>query len=169
MNSTDSLIQTLAAEAASWFETARRATGDTETGPRDDGERFVRTKDGAPEWVGGLVYAAHGGDFLPDDHRYAMIRSALDWIAENGYDEDDGAQHEFADAEVSVYTGERYAWLASNLNRQGYINQAVSDLGVEPTANVAEMIGWGWYMEAREVFESVAGSLEAEAEKREEV
>lgn len=96
-----------------------------------------------------------------------MIRSALDWIAENGFVEDDGAQHEFADAEVSVYTGERYAWLASNLNRQGYINQAVSDLGVEPTADVAEMIGWGWYMEAREVFDSVVESLKAAATVRE--
>lgn len=167
MNETTTTLETIAREAYDWLETARRATGDTETGPREDGEEYVRIRDGAPDWVTDLVYTAHGSDFLPDDWKYAAIRSAVGSIAD-GYDEDEGP-HEWADSEVDIYTGARYAWIASNLNRQSYIDDAITELGMEPTGDVAEMIGWGQYMEAREIFESVVSSLTAEIEAREGV
>lgn len=153
-------VQQTAQEAAQWFETARRATGYTETGPREDGERYVRTKNGAPEWVRDLVYEAHGGDFLPDDWRYATIRAALEWIAEGN---DDTYPGPFADDMVDVYTGERFAWLASNLSRAGYVDEAVSDYGEGrwPEGGIVEAVGLGQYAEASEIFDLVMQQLEA--------
>lgn len=156
-------IQTLAGEACGWFETAYR--GDT----GKDEDRYTRTKDDAPEWVRELVQSAHG-DMFPDDWRYDAIRSALGSIHDDGdsYSDPSDHEHEWADGYVDVYTSARYAWLASNLTRQGYIDDAVSDLGIEPTSDVAQMIGYGQYVEAREVFASVVAQLEARLEAVEE-
>ena len=156
-------VQALAGEAYSWFETARRATGDTETGPREEGERYTRCKDGAPEWVTELVHDAHG-DFLPDDWRYDAICSALEFISETD-DPEDGAS-EWADSNVDVYTGARLAWLASNLNRAGYCVDAAGEYGSSATDIVA-MIGQGQYAESREVFYAVLSALEERAEATE--
>lgn len=148
-------IETVAGEAYGWFERAERP----------DGETFTRLKDGAPDWLSDLVYEAHNaGDMLPDDWRYACIRAVIGAVHDDG--EDDA--HEFADSYVDAYTAARFAWLASDLRRQGYIDDAISELGMEPTGDVAAMIGWGQYMEAREVFESVVESLEAEVSRRED-
>lgn len=153
----DTTIYALAGEAYDWFEVARRATGDTEGGPREDGEEFIRVKDGAPGWITQMVYSAHG-DFLPDDWRYACIRSALAWIHDNE-PEDVADAHEFADAEVDVYTGARLAWLASNLQRQFYCDEAQSEFGIDPDAGVVDRIGLGQYAEASEVYAAVVAAL----------
>lgn len=155
MSTTEITMESLAQEAHGWFEIARRATGDTATGPREDGDPYTRVRDGAPEWVTELAHDAHG-DMFPDDWKYDCIRSALASISD-GFDEDDGP-HEFADSEVDVYTSARLAWLASNLSRSGYIEEAVSE-GLTESQDPAELAGIGQYMEAREVFELVARSL----------
>lgn len=151
-------LEEAAREAYSWLEVATR--GDT----GKDEDRYVRTKEGRPDWVLELVREAHGDDMLPDDWRYACIQSALGWIVDNGYDEDDGA-HAFADAEVDVYTGRRFAWLASNLTRQGYVDQATEEFGA--SEDIAQAVGMGQYMEATEVFASVITSLEQHIEEEE--
>src|SRR6266516_1712460 len=116
-------LESLAREAAGWFETAERP----------DGESFTRTKDGTPEWVTDLVREAHGDDFLPDDWRYATISDALNFLADDGDPDDAG---EFADQAVDVYTGARFAWLASNLNRAGYVDEAVAEFGYDPESGI---------------------------------
>ncbi len=151
---TEQTVQTLAAEAGGWFETAYRG----DTGEEED--RYIRTKDGCPEWVTDLVREAHG-EMFPDDWKYNCIDNALEAISQANDPEDE--QSSFADSQVDVYTHARYTWLASNLTRQGYIDDAVSDLGMEPTNDVAEMIGWGQYMEASEIYGLVLRSLEAQA------
>lgn len=161
-------IQELAGEAARWFETARRATGDTDTGPREDGELYVRTKEGAPEWVRELVWHAHG-DMLPDDYRYRWTSDALDAIAEwmAGWEEDPSdSDADFDDGAVDVYTAGRLAWLGSNLNRTSYVDEARDELG--PFPGVVEEIGAGMYLEAREVFALVVDALRSELERRDE-
>jgi hypothetical protein len=146
---------TLASEAASWLETAKREGED---------DYYVRIKDGAPEWVREMAYAAHGG-MLPDDWRYACISAAVDAIDEAGEDGDlDDRGAEFADGQVDVYTGERFAWLASNLTRQGYVDDAVSEGLASPELDIADRIGLGQYMEATEVFSAVRSFLEDRAE-----
>ncbi|HUM44856.1 MAG TPA: hypothetical protein PKI14_18070, partial [Fervidobacterium sp.] len=70
-------VNELAREALEWFE----------TGTRDSGEKFVKTKDGRPEWLTDLIFTAHG-DMMPDDHRYKFIEEALDLIANQDVDLD---------------------------------------------------------------------------------
>jgi hypothetical protein len=130
-------VDELAREAAGWFA----------TGERDDGSRYVYLKDEAPSWIGDLVYEAHGGLFLPDDWRYECIQDALYAIADGG-DED---EHEFADR-VDVYTGDLLAWVASNLNRPGYCDEAQSEGIAEEGIDVIRLITLGQYMERREVY-----------------
>jgi hypothetical protein len=149
-------VQSLAAEAYACFEQARRATGDTATGPREDGERYWRTKDGTPDWVRDLVHAAHGG-MLPDDWRYATIAHALESLA-RGTDPDDSG--EFADGYVDVYNHDRLTWLASYGYRQGYVDDACAQFGTLADASIMDRIGLGQYLEASEVFSSVVSSLE---------
>ena len=146
-------VQTLAREAAGWFESAYR--GDT----GEDQDRYTRCRDGAPEWVGELVRAAHG-DMFPDDWRYDAIASALEFVAEVD-DPDDGCG-EFADQTVDVYNGDRIAWLGSHGARQGYCDEAAAEFGAEDTASdIISMIGWGQYAEASEVYGLVLQALEA--------
>jgi hypothetical protein len=139
-------IHERAGEAYDWFETAKRPTSD---------ESFTRLRNGAPQWV-------QHGDLLPDDWRYEAIRAALGAIHDlgEGTDLDDFAS-EWADQQADAYTAARFQWLASNLERQAYCDDAVSEGLVAPEAGIAERVGIGQFMEAREVFESVRQSLAA--------
>jgi len=144
-------FQKVAGEAYDWFETAYR--GD------DPDEPFVRTKDGAPEWVKDLAREAHG-EMFPDDWRYDAIQNACGAIhdaSEGSYTGDVGS--EFADSAVDVYNAARFNWLASNIQRQFYVDDAVSDFGHDPERGVTDAIGLGQYQEATEIFYSVATSL----------
>jgi hypothetical protein len=147
---TTTTISDKAREAYDWFETAERP----------DGESFVRTKSEAPEWVTELVQDAHGSEFLPDDWRYEAIRDCLGAIATDELDADDGPS-EWADGYTAVYNGALLSWLSSNLNRIGYVDDAVAELGYSEDRGVMGAIALGQYMEAREVFELVHRGLEA--------
>jgi hypothetical protein len=142
--------QDRAREAAEWFEVAERVEGDEDS-------RYIRTKDGCPEWVTQLVYSAHG-DFLPDDWRYNVIQDALEAIAES--DDPEDAAGEFADSAVDVYTHARLKWLASNLNRAAYCDEAAQEFGAEGSPDIISMIGLGQYYEASEVYGLVLRALE---------
>lgn len=143
-------LATIAREASHWFETKPRTNSD---------ETFVSLKDGRPNWLVDLVHEGHGG-ILPDDWRYSTIEAALDHIADNDLEDENEAREadaEFADEAVDVYTAARFAWLASHLSRQGYVDEATEDFG--PAESVADAVGRGQYLEAREVYESVVTSL----------
>ena len=146
-------LEELAKEAAGYFTTKER--GD---------ETIIVTRDGSPDWIRDVIYAAHGDGFLPDDWRYATISAAVDHLADGG-DPDDG--HEFADQNVDVYTGARLAWLSSNLNRAGYVDEAREELGGDDLG-VIEQIGLGQYQESLEVFGSVVESLRDRLEEIED-
>lgn len=155
MSTMEITIEQLAGEAYDAFTTTQR--GD---------ETITVLKDDRPEWVYDLVYGAHG-EFGPDDWRYAAIRSALGEIHDTGGDLDElGSQ--WADNYVDVYTGARLQWLASNLNRAGYCDEAVDEGLIGQEATIVERVGVGQYMEAREIWASVQSSLEDELEARED-
>jgi hypothetical protein len=144
-----STIHSLAGEAYDCFE--RRE--------RDNGDSFVSLKDNAPEWLSDLVRDAHG-DFLPDDWRYASIRSALGAIHDAGEDADvDDLSFEFADSNVDTHNAARCEWLASHLARGFYCDDAVNEGLVADDSGIFTRIGIGQYIESREVFESVRRSL----------
>lgn len=150
-------VQDLADEAYSWFETAYRVPG-------DDDSAYTRCRDGRPEWVAELVYAAHG-EMFPDDWRYDAIRSCLGAIHDDDLGEDDAT--EWADGHVDVYTGRRFAWLASNLLRSGYCDEAVEEFGYERFPGMSTLAGLGQFAESEEVYWSVLRSLQARVEARE--
>lgn len=139
-------LQKLAGEAYDSFQQIER--GD---------ETITVKKPGAPAWVDDLVREAHG-DMFPDDWRYDTIQSACGAI----HDASEGADitevgAEFADSTVDVYTTARYEWLASNLHRQSYVDDAAAEFG--PSEDICQAVGMGQYQEANEIFYSVAGSL----------
>lgn len=155
MGTTTDSVRRLAEEAYKCFETAQR-DGTTEE------DRYVRIKDGSPEWVTDLAREAHGAMF-PDDWRYACIVSALECISES--DDPDDARHEWADGEVYVDNGARLAWLASHGARADYCDEAVeSTYAVGDRPGIIEAIGAGQYEEASEVFGLVLDYLHATAD-----
>lgn len=152
-------MATLAAAAESWFV---RKT-------RDSGAPFETLKDGRPQWLVDLVHEAHAG-LLPDDWKYACIRSALDHIGESEAETRGDAMDDasaFADNEVDVYTSARYEWLSSNLSRSGYVDEATETFGA--ASDVVESIGRGQYLEAEEVYGLVCQSLETRLEELNEL
>lgn len=152
---TDTLtVKQLAAEAYSWFEVATRT----------DDSTYIRTKDGCPEWVSDLVYAGHGSDFLPDDYRYRWIMSACGSIADTDEGAIEDSAHEWADCETDVYTGRLLEWLASNLQRVGYVDSAAEEMGIQADEGIVRMISAGQYEEIRETFELVWQFLQDRAE-----
>jgi hypothetical protein len=159
MTTTTTTFAAKAGEAYDWLETATR----------DDGESYVRTKDDAPEWVTRLVHEAHG-DFLPDDWRYECVRAALGFIHDNDYGEAEAEDYssDFADEQVDTYNAARLKWLESNLNRHGYVNEAVEELGYPSDEGILHAIGMGQYLEGREVFDSVVASLRELVEEDDE-
>lgn len=144
---------------------AREAYDALETRTRDDGERFTTTRDDAPEWVRDLVMHAHG-DFLPEDWRYETIRDALEQLADGDYETADDAREDdgdFADSAVDVYTAPLLRWLASNLNRPGYVDEARDEGLISGQENITQQITVGQYLEAREVYALVIDALESRA------
>lgn len=141
--------QTIAAAAAEWFETRKR----------DSGEEYTTLRDGRPEWLQGLVRAAHD-DLLPDDWRYECTRAALAAIeeADSTTDPADIAS-EFAELAVDTYTSDRLAWLSSGADRPNYVDRAVSDYG-PIDGGIVNMIGAGQHAEATDVFWLVWHELE---------
>jgi hypothetical protein len=133
-------IRTLAETAGEYFTLRRR--GD---------ETFTTLRDDAPDWVRDIVYRAHGG-MLPDSWRYDRIRDAFRAIADGLED-----ASEFAADAVDVYADERLRWLASNLNRPAYCDEAGREFG--SPGDILELIGFGQYLEAAEVFGLVLDGL----------
>lgn len=151
---TTTTISELAGRAYDAFTTATR---------RD--ETIVVLRDDAPDWVRALAADAHGA-FFPDDWRYQSIRSALGFIHDQGVetaDELDDAGHEWADGNVDIYNGARTAWLASNLMRAEYCDEAVEEFG-QPEHGILGLIGLGQYVESGEIWASVLKSLADELE-----
>lgn len=156
-------VQNVAREAARCFETARRATGDTATGPREDGDEYVRVRDGSPEWVTELVRAGHqdgsDGGMLPEDYRYRFVREAVDAIAEA---DDDADLYEigveYAD-DLPDATHELTSWLGSMASRYGYVDESISENGVHTGEGVLDLIRRGMAAERSEVYDRVLGFL----------
>jgi hypothetical protein len=136
-------------------------------GTRADGETFRRVRDDAPAWITDIIRKAHAG-MLPDDWKYDKAEDAFDAIADSDAetrDDCDDLRHEFADGAVDVYTHDRLAWLASHLERAGYVDQAASDGLASPDTGITDRIGIGQYVEAEEIFEAVLTGLEDRLEE----
>ncbi len=144
-------VQALATEADGFLVQAKRTNGD----------KFWKFKDEAPEWCTDMAHEAHG-DMLPDDWKYEFVSDALSALSENE-DEDEARDS----LEIPVYYHEQHAWLASNLNRTGYVDEARSELGTSDQ-NTDAQIAAGMWMEQREVFDLVLSFLQNKVEEEDE-
>ena len=163
----DEEIKRLAAAMSLHFTWATRDNGEVPYKGYVGTFVFVKRSDDAPPWLEELCHDAHG-TLLPDDWRYSFIVEALDAIAHS--DDPDEAE-----SEVDVYTHELLSWLASNLDRVGYCDEAAEEgLVSRPPAasrrgpwrgpSLIERISMGQLMERREVTASVLDSLRSHLE-----
>lgn len=148
-------IQDLAHGASSHFETRKRKNG----------EEFVALKKGSPEWMTDMVREAHGS-MMPDDWKYAFALEALRAIAET--ESDDEAIEAVQELEASIYTNELMQWLSSNLERAGYVDEAVENYGGHSDQGIVGDIGLGQMAEKQEVGYSILSTLRDRAEEEEE-
>lgn len=156
MSTITSTIITVASDAHAAFE----------RNEREGGETFYTLAENAPEWLRDAVMEAHSDEF-PNDHLYSLCLGAVADIAdasEGAYCSDQS--HDFADSVVPIYNAVLARWLADNVSRASWIDEAQSELGTE--GDVFAMIAGGMYLEAQHVWNAVHEAISAEAERRDE-
>lgn len=141
-----------------------------ECAAREDGGKFVKLADGAPEWMTAAVMAAHdNGGRLPTDQIYDMCSEAADAMADASDQSEDGFrevlfEHEFA----SVYHADRCAWLASHVANVGLVDEAVAEFGW-PKGGISDAIAIAWNEQGRAIGECILSAcIERAAEIEEE-
>jgi hypothetical protein len=138
-------------------EAAQEAYDHLTSGTRKDGKTYRYFDDTTPDWVHDLAHDAHG-DMFPDDWRYDFIYDALSDFAD-GVDVDD------TDIAPDVYTVDLLAWLASNLSRLDYCDEATAEYGTDDSLGILGAISIGQYAEKREVYDAVWQSINDHAEE----
>lgn len=142
-----STIRKLAAEAYGFLEWRKRS----------DGTEFVCRKDGSPEWLKDLSWAAHGNS-LPDDWIYEQIANCLESISDNDCEDD---ALEAAESAIDVYSSDLLDWAKG---RGWYVDDAIRD-GAR-TLDTAIMQGQQTMI--GEIFDSIVSFLDNMAEDLEE-
>jgi hypothetical protein len=134
-------VNELAKEALGWFIT------DT----RDNGEKFVKTKEGRPDWLKNLIFTAHGG-MMPDDYRYKFIENSLQYIS----DQDEDVGLDCPEIEADIYTSDLTKWLHSRNDRVCYLTEALETFGIKDGFAALQL---AQLREREEVYHSVLSSL----------
>jgi len=143
-------VNELAKEALGWFIT------DT----RDNGEEFVKTKEGRPDWLKNLIFTAHD-DMLPDDYRYQFIEDALQYIS----DQDEDVGLDCPEIEADTYTSDLTKWLHSRNDRVYYLTEALEEYEIKDGFQALQE---AQLREREEVFYSVLNSLRELCEEEQE-
>jgi len=135
-------VSELAKEALGWFT----------TDARDNGEEFVKTKEGRPDWLKTLIFTAHD-DMMPDDYRYRFIEDALQYISDQDEDADD---LDCPEIEADSYTSELTKWLHSRNDRVYYLTEALEEYEINDGFQALYL---AQLCERGEVYDSVLSSL----------
>ena len=143
-------VNELAKDALGWFIT------DT----RDNGEEFVKTKEGRPDWLKNLIFTAHD-DMLPDDYRYQFIEDALQYIS----DQDEDVGLDCPEIEADTYTSDLTKWLHSRNDRVYYLTEALEEYEIKDGFQALQE---AQLREREEVFYSVLNSLRELCEEEQE-
>lgn len=139
------------------------------TGARDDGQGYIKQKDGTPDWMLAIVREAHD-TMMPNDTSYSMILSVINdmddllrYDAETDLDE---LQHERIDSLIPVYNMERAAWLASHLNRAEYVNEALENMGGQlgHGDDIYSLLAYGIDVELRNIWAAVERGVDQQLE-----
>lgn len=139
---------------------AKELYDNLETAQRANGEDFLRLKEGHPQWAQDVIRIAHG-DLMPDDWRYKFVEDACQAIIEHEDDRD--SAHD--SLEPDVYYSELFQWLASNLSRIQYCNDALELYG--EVKDITKPIMSGQLHEKQETFNLLYDALEALATEQE--
>lgn len=125
--------------------------------------RIVLTDD-RQEWIHNMVYESHNG-MLPDDYKYKFTVDALTLIAESDLDTD--LEELGYQIEADIYSHDLLQWVASNLTRSEYVDQAVEECHVD-TENfqLFRALGVGQQLERQEVFSAVLNALEIQLDNQ---
>jgi len=142
-------IQELAAHARTFFE--QKTFPATEGRPE---RRIWIMKDRHPIWVKDMVYKAHE-DIAADDYKYAYVVDTLDALDE-GQDPEEGKY----ELEADVYNWDLIQWLGSNLERIGFVDEAVKELGHSSNLGIMGDLMVGQVQEKSQVWASVVESLQ---------
>lgn len=123
---------------------------------RTDGSKFVRLRDGRPDWMRDAVREAHGGAG-PNDWHYNAIRAMAEGLSERTFEAEtwDGfdaavcdACHELADSQVDDYTSALLLWLAEAPGALDACDEAaeeglvIAESGLETRIRSGQ---WHWY------------------------
>ena len=133
-----------------------------ETRERENGETFVCLGDSAPSWCQDVCRESHSG-MMPDDWRYSWISSAADTLVDIDPDDWGEQTHEIADGLIDVYNGRLLSWLASNLTRIEYVNEA-SENGLPRENDIINAIQCGQYQEITETVSTLISEIESLAD-----
>lgn len=174
MTADKNTFQTVAAELAAAFETARRPGG----------EKFFRFRKDAPGWMDGLALSCHesvdGSDpRLPSDWIYSLMARAADYVADNLFEDASEAGRNvdgFAESCCDFGTADLFAWAADHAYNRALADEYAENAGMDygqklcggfETAAVAALRG-GQYLAAERVILRMIDAIEDEAESREE-
>ena len=95
----------------------------------------------------------------PDDWKYQFVLEAV--VALSEADDPDDIQ-----LEADVYNSELLQWLASHLERAGYVDEAVQEYGIgTKDFDLMSCIGLGQLREKEEVLSIVRSYLERKADE----
>lgn len=141
-------LQELADHARGFFQQKERPG----TGPHAEPTHFWTLKETYPAWIREMLYGVHeNGNFLPDDYKYEYTVRALDWLSEGN--DPDGPE-----LETDVYNSQLLEWLASHLERPGYVDEMVADTGHSDSGIIGD-IGLGQLREREDVYWRVLEAL----------
>lgn len=132
------------------------------TKTRDDGSECVYLPD-APEWMTDAVHAAHDGK-APDDVTYRMCSEIADRLTDRDPDEWDDARSEECDSLVDVYNADLSRWLASHLDRAGYVDEAIDEGITDPSNGIFRLIACGQLREYELIWDALASAIENQAD-----
>ncbi|MBT9259486.1 MAG: hypothetical protein KM310_06995 [Clostridiales bacterium] len=130
---------------------------------REDGSirSYVAARDGAPEWIQELIYAAHDhGRWLPDDHVYEAVYRILEALAREASEDD-------VHLEPPVTYEELLAWLtdgAGAIEAVDYVLDEIVDYVLDeiPVSRQGlwTLLAAAWGEWAEEIKERVVESLQ---------
>lgn len=142
---------------------------------RTDGSKFVRLRDGHPEWMRDAVREAHGGAG-PNDWHYNAIRAMAEGLSERTFEAEtwDGfdaavcdACHELADSQVDDYTSALLLWLAEAPGALDACDEAAEEGLVDASADMETRIKCGQYRWYEQIGQTICRVLDGELSARE--
>jgi len=123
-------------------------------------EKYLRLKDGSPEWMKSAIRYAHDdAQMLPDDLRYEYINDAAEMLAQC---EDEDAVNDL-EFEADICHHELFAWLASHGTRYSYVDEEVEENGHSSDGLIGDLQA-GQVREKQEVLQQLFHALQTQAE-----